>query len=176
MNIDLYISQQNIMPADAIILTKKFFGMLDHYVIYLGKQGREHRFVANYVDGVKVIPNKEINDLLQVYVPTNVEKFPGQNHEREAAIKRALSRIGERAYNLIKNNCEHFKNYVHNGIETSTQVEKAGFVAAVGGLGLLLMGVGRKNKSAFVWGIIIIILGILVATFAKRENDKVINI
>jgi len=170
MNIDLFISQQSIKPADAIILTKKFFGMLDHYAIYLGVQEREHKFVANYIDGVKVIPNNEINSLLQAYVPTNIEKFPGKETERPAALKRAMSRIGEKAYNLVSNNCEHFKNFVHHGIETSTQVEKVGAAAAIGGIGLLLIGLGKRNKTAFAWAIVIIIVGILIASFARRAK------
>lgn len=170
MNIDLFISQQNIRPADAIILAKKFFGMLDHYVIYLGVQGLEHRFVANYISGVKVIPNNEISSLLQIYVPMDIEKFPGKDIERPAAIKRAMSRIGEKAYNLVSNNCEHFKNFVHHGIESSTQVEKAGVATVIGGIGLLLIGLGKKSKAAFVWAIVIIILGILIASFARRER------
>lgn len=106
--------------------------MLDHYVIC---QEQEHSFVANYINGVKVIPTNEINSLLQIYVPTNIEKFPGKEIERSDAVKRAMNRIGEKAYDLIENNCEHFKNFVHHGIETSTQIEKAGFVTAIGGIG-----------------------------------------
>lgn len=172
MNIGLYISVQNILPADAIVVTKKFFGMLDHYVIYLGIQNSEHRFVANYVDGVKVIPNSDITALLQVYEPSNIEKFPGTNPERAAAIKRAVSRIGEKAYNLVSNNCEHFKNYVHHGIEASSQVEKAGATATVSGVGLLLVGLGKKSNAAIIWGIIIIILGILIAAFGNRKEKN----
>jgi hypothetical protein len=175
MNINLFISQRNILPADAIVLTKKFFGMLDHYVIYLGMQNLEHRFVANYVDGVKVIPNREINSLLEVYVPTNIEKFPGKHQDRHAAIKRAVSRIGEKAYGIVSNNCEHFKNYVHYGVEASSQVEKFGVAGAIGGAGLLLVGMGKKSNAAIIWGIVIIIVGILIAAFATREGSNCIQ-
>lgn len=171
MNPSVFVTQFNIMPADAIVLNKKFFGMMDHYVIYLGTQNSEHRFVANYVDGVKDIPNDKIETLLQVYVPSKIERFPGANHERPAAVSRAKSRIGERAYDLISNNCEHFKNFVHHGIENSTQTQKTGAALTIGGIGLTLIGVGKKNKTAVIWGIIIVIVGILIAAFAKREKE-----
>ena len=172
MNIDLFIAQKNLMPADALILRKKFFGMLDHYVIYLGTNTQQHQFIANYVDGVKMVPNDQIHSLLQVYVPSNIERFPGRNEERPSAVRRALSRIGERAYNLVANNCEHFKNWVHTGIETSSQVQRAGAVITIGGLGLALIGAGKKNKTAITWGVIILLIGILIAAFSKREKKQ----
>lgn len=170
MNINLFITQKNLLPADALILRKKFFGMLDHYVIYLGTNRQEHQFIANYADGVRVVPNEQIHSLLQVYVPSNIERFPGRNEERPSAVKRAQSRIGERAYSLVANNCEHFKNWVHTGIETSSQVQKAGAAITIGGLGLALIGAGKKNKTAITWGVIILLIGILIAAFTKREK------
>ena len=172
MSTEVFVTKFDVKPADAIVLNKKFFGMMDHYVIYLGVQNREHRFVANYVDGVKDIPNEKIDSLLQIYVPSKIEKFPGLSNERPIAVKRAMSRIGERAYDLISNNCEHFKNFVHHGIETSTQVQKAGAALAVGGIGITLIGIGKKNKTAVVWGIIIVIIGILIAAFTNREKKS----
>ncbi len=174
MNINLFIVQKNIMPADAIILRKKFFGMLDHYVIYLGTntKNNEHQFVANYVDGVKIVPNDEIHSLLQVYVPSDIDRFPGKESERPSALQRAWSRIGEKAYNIVSNNCEHFKNWVHLGIETSSQVGTLGGALTIGGLGLTLLGAGKKNKTTIVWGVIILLIGILVATFANRDKEE----
>jgi Lecithin retinol acyltransferase len=172
MNVNLFITQRDIRPADAIVLNKKFFGMLDHYVIYLGVKNFQHQFVANYVDGVKIVPTDKIDSLLQVYVPTKVERFSGTAHQRSAAIKRAFSRIGERAYNLVSNNCEHFKNFVHQGIDTSTQVEKAAAGLTLGGIGLTLIGAGRKNSTAIAWGIVILIVGIIVGMFATRDPKE----
>jgi hypothetical protein len=171
MTPNLFVHQFAIKPADAVVLNKKFFGMLDHYVIYVGIQNYEHQFVANYVDGVKEIPNDKIGSLLEVYVPSKIERFPGKDHERQAAVNRAKGRIGERAYGFISNNCEHFKNFVHHGIETSTQVEKVGAALTISGIGLALIGVGKKNKTVAVWGLIIVIVGILIAMFAKREKN-----
>lgn len=175
MNTGAFVTQLNIKPADAVILRKKFFGMLDHYAIYLGAQAGEHRFIANYVEGVKIIPPGKIDLLLQDYVPTNLDRFPGSPSERQAAINRAMSKLGEKDYNLVSNNCEHFKNFVHTGKEVSTQVKMFGGALTIGGLGLTLVGIGKKNKTTFVWGIVILIIGILVAAFATREKKKPLN-
>jgi len=41
----------------------------------------------------------------------------------EETVKRAESRIGEKEYNLISNNCEHFAIWCKTGISESHQVE-----------------------------------------------------
>ena len=42
----------------------------------------------------------------------------------EETVKRAESRIGEKEYNLISNNCEHFAIWCKTGISESYQVEQ----------------------------------------------------
>ncbi|MFQ9674660.1 MAG: lecithin retinol acyltransferase family protein [Clostridium paraputrificum] len=37
-------------------------------------------------------------------------------------VKRALSRIGERRYNLFTNNCEHFATWCKTGVSYSKQI------------------------------------------------------
>lgn len=44
-------------------------------------------------------------------------------HEGMGAIERARSRIGEKAYNLLPNNCETFVNWVKIERETSKQIQ-----------------------------------------------------
>jgi len=48
----------------------------------------------------------------------------------EETIQRARSRLGEKSYNLLFNNCEHFALWCKYGAGKSVQVEKA-FTAAV---------------------------------------------
>ncbi|MCW5315789.1 NC domain protein [Nostoc sp. KVJ3] len=62
-------------------------------------------------------------------------------------IQRAESRLGENAYNLFGNNCEHFATWCKTGIHASEQVKNAGATAggasvsgaAVAGIGALGM-------------------------------------
>jgi Lecithin retinol acyltransferase len=42
--------------------------------------------------------------------------------ERDLAVQRALSRVGERRYSLTANNCEHFATWCATGIAISQQV------------------------------------------------------
>jgi hypothetical protein len=172
MNINQFITSLNVKPADAIVMQKKFFGMLDHYVIYLGLINRSHTFVANYTQGVRVISNQEINQFLQSYVPTNVDRFPGRHDERGAAVQRAKSLIGQRAYDFIANNCEHFKNYVHKGIASSTQVERAGAGLAVGGIALAAIGAKSESTGATVAGIALAALGLIAIAAENSENKN----
>lgn len=119
MNINDFVLSNNLQPADAVILHKKFMGMVDHFVIYLGNEENEPKFVANFTKGIKVLPNEEINEQLKKYVPKKIERYPGNDFHREEAVNRALSRLGEKAYGFFSNNCEHFKNWVHYGKQYS---------------------------------------------------------
>lgn len=174
MTLDQFIRINQILPADAIILNKKFFGMLDHYVIYLGIDRGQHGFVANYTEGVKIIPNNELQQFLQVLLPTSIDRYPGPQHLRRNAVQRALSRVGEKAYTLFHNNCEHFKNWVHYGKEKSHQVEKIGKVLAMSGLTLTALGAENKNDTLKWVGIFSTIIGgiAIFADKATEENNK----
>lgn len=151
MTLNQFITYYNIRPADSIVMKKKLFGMVDHYVIYLGlSNDRRHIFVANYTKGVKVIPDQELREFLQILEPTKIDRFIGTENQRAAAVQRAISRIGERAYSYLTNNCEHFKNYVHYGRHTSKQVDNA--------MGGLALGVGA-----------VALFGLLDALFSDKR-------
>lgn len=134
MTINQFINRYNIRPADAVIMRKKLFGMVDHYVIYLGVHNNQHIFVANYTKGVQVISTDELNKFLQYLSPTDIDRFPGHEENRQYAVERAISRINEKAYDYFDNNCEHFKNWVHTGKHVSVQAEnfKQGAKMALG--------------------------------------------
>ena len=110
MTINQFIRTNSIRPADAIVLQKKLFGMVDHYAIYIGYYNGEPQFVANYTKGVQVIAREEMSNFLRVLVPVKVDRFKGSKYQRKVAVKRTISQIGKKAYSYIHNNCEHFKN------------------------------------------------------------------
>ena len=155
MTINQFINQNHLRPADAVIMKKKFFGMLDHYVIYLGIYRNnqtfinQHIFVANYTKGVRVISEEELSQFLQYLIPTDIDRFKGGEYERPNAVQRAWSRINEKAYNYLENNCEHFKNWVHNGEHRSEQAEKfvqgSLAVAGITALGLLVSAITSES-------------------------------
>lgn len=169
MTIDQFIQTYNIREADAIIMQKKLFGMVDHYVIYLGVHDNQHTFVANYTKGIQVISNSELQKFLQMLVPKNIDRYPGPESERYLAVQRAISRIGEKAYNYVSNNCEHFKNWVHRGRPSSEQVDNAADALMVAGAGLAIGGAAAKSEKAALWGIGIGALGLLIKAIENNE-------
>jgi hypothetical protein len=163
MTVDQFITAYEVKPADAIVVKKENFGILDHYVIYLGKdRHNEHKFIANYLDGIKFISVLELIKFLKTYVPVSINRFVGSELQRGAAVKRALSRLNEKAYHLILNNCEHFANWVQKGLPTSKQVEDFGKILALIGGGIGISGLLSKNKGAALIGTLIASLGLIM--------------
>ncbi|MBN4047208.1 lecithin retinol acyltransferase family protein [bacterium AH-315-P13] len=163
---------KQLKPADAVILHKKFMGMVDHFVIYVGNDYSGPKFVANFTKGIEVLPNEEINKQLEKYVPKKIERFPGNDIYRQQAVNRALSRLGEKAYGFFSNNCEHFKNFVHYGKQYSKQVDTAGTsLTATGGL-LAVGGVLASKKKTRNWGAVLLILGLGLKYLAERSNNS----
>ncbi len=140
MNIHQFVQTNALRIADAIMLKKKFFGMLDHYVIYAGVIGGRHHFVANYENGVNYVDERDINYYLEILIPEQIERFPGHELHRQAALQRATNLVGKQEYRLLSSNCEHLKNYVHYGKWESKQVEDFGKGAAAVGIAALVVG------------------------------------
>jgi hypothetical protein len=144
MSINNFINQNNILPADAIVV-KKAAGILDHYVIYLGKDDwNKHWFSANLSGpGVSLIPEEEALGFLQKYTPQRLNRFKGNEQEREEALKRAFN-YPDKGYDLIINNCEHYANTVQHGVKFSAQSSAAMGIGALLFVGLIA---GLVNKD-----------------------------
>jgi hypothetical protein len=52
-----------------------------------------------------------------------IGRMPRDRRAGEVIVRRARSRLGERRYNLLRNNCEHFCNWCQLGECRSEQVE-----------------------------------------------------
>lgn len=125
MNFINHLIQMNgLLPADVIILRKKFFGMVNHFAIFLGYDHyRLPIIVANYTSGTKRVSNQELEQFMQQLTPTNIERFQGNNYQRRLAVQRAISKLGENNYNYLENNCEHYANFVQKGKAYSRQAD-----------------------------------------------------
>ena len=53
-----------------------------------------------------------------------VRRTPAARHAGPSAVRRALSRLGEDAYRILSNNCEHFCAWCVEGDSRSLQVEQ----------------------------------------------------
>ena len=108
-----------LYPADVIVAKKRngLGRILNHYVVYVGNE----TFIGNLQDGVKILSESELSDLLVDYEPIRIKPFEGTDFQRNQAINRAYHRLGQK-YSLLNFNCEHFANWVQKGKENSVQV------------------------------------------------------
>ena len=108
-----------LYPADVIVAKKRngLGRILNHYVVYVGNE----TFIGNLQDGVKVLSESELSDLLVDYEPVRIKPFEDTDFQRNQAINRAYQRLGQK-YSLLNFNCEHFANWVQKGKENSVQV------------------------------------------------------
>jgi uncharacterized protein YycO len=108
-----------LYPADVIVAKKRngLGRILNHYVVYVGNE----TFIGNLQDGVKVLSESELSDLLVDYEPVRIKPFEGTDFQRNQAISRAYHKLGQK-YSLLNFNCEHFANWVQKGKENSVQV------------------------------------------------------
>jgi hypothetical protein len=108
-----------LYPADVIVAKKRngLGRILNHYVVYVGNE----TFIGNLQNGVKVLSESELSDLLVDYEPVRIKPFEGTDFQRNQAISRAYHKLGQK-YSLLNFNCEHFANWVQKGKENSVQV------------------------------------------------------
>lgn len=167
------INSNNLQPADAIVLRKKFMGMVDHFAIFLGYDSNNYPFfVANYTEGVRRIENKELEMFLQKLEPTHIERFEGDSKMRSQAVKRAIYRIGEKAYDYFANNCESFKNYVQKNVSYSKQAENFNKVSGSIGIAGATVGIAAlasKNPKVAGWALGIAALAAIA--YLISDND-----
>lgn len=169
MTVNQFVNQNHLKPADAIVLRKKFMGMVDHFAIYLGKdQNGRPKFIANFTKGVTIIPEEEINQQLTKYIPTRIDRFTGNHQERQSAIERAWSKLGQKAYSFLGYNCEHFKNWVQLGKFVSEQVNKAGNVSLVVGTTMVIGGALASKGKTTTFGVALFGLGLILKSLSKR--------
>jgi len=169
MTLNEFIKAKKLKVTDALVLRKMIIGMVDHYVLYMGYRGGRPVFIANYKNGVKEVPISDIKKYLQTMRTTRVDRFIGTDQERKLAFNRALSRVGERAYNYFSNNCEHFKNWVHYGDNYSSQVDNVGNVGIGVGSAMVIKGIATENSKTALWGTGIFLAGALLKGFSKNN-------
>lgn len=73
-----------------------------------------------------------------------IVSHPNRDYSRAESVRRATSRLGEDAYSIPGNNCEHFVNWCIEGDHTSSQVDKGTTIAS----GSLSAGAGMAGRAA----------------------------
>jgi uncharacterized protein YycO len=102
--------------GDAHVVTRSFAGLVPyrHYGIELP----DGTMVENSPSGIRIVGYADFARGR----PTQVANPSVSPAERDLAVQRALSRVGEHRYSLTGNNCEHFANWCATGIAISQQV------------------------------------------------------
>lgn len=130
------IQNNNIKQGDGLVRSKSFFGLIDHYGLYVGQS----MVIENHpLHGVRLISLTEFFNGRQLL---RIKRFPGNEWSRQYAVDTAYKMIGTR-YDVLDFNCEHFVNNIHNVGTKSNQADVArglffgllaiGFIAAVSG-------------------------------------------
>lgn len=173
MTVNQFIKYYSLKAIDAIVMKKKFFGMLDHYVTFLGyhPDNNEPVFVANYTKGTRLLTKEEINKFTEVLEPVNIDYFEGSYSQREEGVERALELVGRKDYGLITYNCEDYKNYIRTGRFGSLQVKDAANGLMVLGTGLTIAGGVEKNKNLIGAGLFLGGLGLLFDWLESSKNN-----
>lgn len=119
----------NQPKAGDLIFAYKTYSYLPykHFGIYLGHNKVIH-YHGNSIE-TALIQEDSIETFLSNSIDNNLHILDSDNSEMEndfsveKTITRAKSRLGEKSYGLLMNNCEHFAMWCKYGTKKSTQVE-----------------------------------------------------
>jgi hypothetical protein len=150
-------------------------GLIRHYAIYLGIYNGQASFIANIDPGVRIINGPELTGFIEKYEITNVERPTGPASQRKSIIRRALSKLGERSYCIVSNNCEHFKNWALRLDPSSPQVKEIAEKIFFTGVLLSLIGMASNKKGLqkaglFVMASPIFILFLILFLGSMKKN------
>lgn len=113
-------------------------GVYTHHGIYVGN-GRVIHY-SGLSDGIQSGPIEEVSlDSFCSGYGYEIVNHEKRKYSREESVNRARSRLGENAYSVAGNNCEHFVNWCIDGDHTSSQVDVgtgAGSSALSGAVGV----------------------------------------
>lgn len=134
MNRKFYLD--TLQPADRLVIPKSGLKLVQHHVIYLGKDNNGNRvYIENAIGkGVQIV--SEAHLFRDGYELTRVERFTGNQQQRNAAVKFAMQLQGKQ-YDLLNFNCEHYANTVQHRKTHSNQVGNG----IVIGLFVLVLGI-----------------------------------
>ena len=109
----------NLVPGAQLVTRRRGYV---HFGIYVGC-GRVVHYAGRlqYPQGlVEEISLPDFAAGRPVYVGSTRDHFA----DMEDVVRRARSRLGERSYDLLRNNCEHFCSWCQTGEARSAQVDR----------------------------------------------------
>jgi HRAS-like suppressor 3 len=114
----LLFRTQSLKPGTELIVDRLGYR---HHGIYVGDG-----LVIHYAGWVSysrgLIETVTVGDFAG-RCPVRVGRVPCESQHGNDIVRRARSRLGERCYDVLRNNCEHFCNWCQVGESRSTQVD-----------------------------------------------------
>ncbi len=164
-----YLAYHNVEEGDVVVINAKHkFDPFYHFAVYVGNG----QFIANLEPGIQIIEGRTIWQYFNEYALLSVRKLEDNWSARMLAVERAweLYNSGEYAenYSLIRNNCEHFANYVQYGKRYSKQAMTAGSGAVV--VGALMLT--HKEPLVNIIGIFALLFGGATIADEITKNDE----
>jgi len=124
--------KKRIYPGD-VICVERFGSLYRHYGIYVGNRKVIH-YAGATGDWSSDVAVREVKmeDFLLNAKAYMICKFPQhcnisnyRLYSKKETVERAYSRLGERKYDLLTNNCEHFAVWCRTNISVSIQAKAA---------------------------------------------------
>ena len=136
------MNAEELLPGSRLIVRRRAYF---HHGIYVGNGRMIH--YAGWCRGthglVEEVPLEQFTEGHRY----SIGPMPPDRRAGEDIVRRARSRLGERRYHLLRNNCEHFCNWCQLGECRSEQVE------AVMKPALLLVGILQALRRELVVGL-----------------------
>lgn len=130
----IYIDNSQLKTGDRIVEPIFQTGLSKHHAIYIGQDELGQGWIVenHKVHGVHLMPARDFFTATKTY---RIYPFIGSQAERNALVKKALSKLGT-PYSLLNYNCEHFANEVLYGRKESQQAKNGIGIMA----GILILG------------------------------------
>ena len=125
----IYAIKHRLRPGDRLISPLFATGLTKHHAIYLGMDTTGIEWVAenHKLLGVRAVKATAYFASAPSFI---IRPFSGSYAEMIVAVQRALAEVGK-PYDLINYNCEHYAEYVQNGLVFSQQVENVKALACI---------------------------------------------
>lgn len=137
------MNAEELLPGSRLIVRRRAYF---HHGIYIGN-GRVIHY-AGWVRSTRGLVEEVTLEEFTEGHPYRIGRMPPDRRAGEDVVGRARSRLGERRYNLLRNNCEHFCNWSQLGECRSEQVE------ALMKPALLLVGIVQALRRELVVGLL----------------------
>jgi len=112
------MNAKELLPGSRLIIRRRAYF---HHGIYLGNGRMIH--YAGWLFGTRGLVEEVTLEQFTRGRPCCIGRMPPDRRAGEDIVRRARSRLGERRYHLLRNNCEHFCNWCQLGECRSEQVE-----------------------------------------------------